>query len=366
MSHSPSTASSSRAARGAAEQEDERRGEGERERRGGREPEHEVGGRCFQHAEHGDGRSRHRDEQKQQILDATPSSETHAALHPCVALESVPALVPASVSPSSLDPGPRQDRPVDEHLERHQREQRAIPDSRYVRALRSSMSRAAVVSALLASMISQREQRELLPADETGDGAGSEGGEREHLEDGRDDLREEVVRQAEQADLPVPRVEPHPPVVPARLENHPLPPLALGDELPHRVRPLGHADAIGQAGDAVAGTAGPQRPVDAEGELDVLAGELARPASELVHEIASPDLEGARGAQHEVVPRPRDPVVEERAKVVERLEGEERLGVRPGEPHAVLHRARRVARDLEEAREADDVRGIADDLTHRA
>src|SRR5512132_459332 len=96
-----------------------------------------------------------------------------------------------------------------------------------------------------------------------------------------------------------------------------------------------------------------------ERQLYVLACDLARPAAQVVEEIAPPDLESADRTQHEVETRPRDSVVVERSEVVDRLVRQQRPGVRNGEGHSVRQGTRRVFGDLDEACEADDSRWVA-------
>ena len=63
----------------AAEDEDERRGERQRERCGGGEPEDRLGGLGLHDPERGDGRGGSRDQQEQEILDAA-AAQAHAVV----------------------------------------------------------------------------------------------------------------------------------------------------------------------------------------------------------------------------------------------------------------------------------------------
>ncbi len=130
------------------------------------------------------------------------------------------------------------------------------------------------------------------------------------------------------------------------LVDHALPALALRHELRDVVRALGHADAVGEAADLVVAPLTAKALVDAERELDVLAGERRRVAADLLEDVPPPDLEAAGRAEHEAEPRPGEAVVEERADEVEMLVEPEQPAVdappaRP-EPRGSLRGSRAV------------------------
>src|SRR6266508_5330567 len=93
--------------------------------------------------------------------------------------------------------------------------------------------------------------------------------------------------------------------------------------------------------------------VHPERQLDVLTGEAAGIPSDLLEHVAAPDLERADRAEHEVEPRPRQPVVEERAQVIEVLIGDQRTGRDAATTDRPRHRPLGVEGDREWARDAD-------------
>ena len=72
--------------------------------------------------------------------------------------------------------------------------------------------------------------------------------------------------------------------------------------------------------------------MDAERQLDVLAGEGRRVAADLLEHVAAPDLEAAGGTEHEPPPGPRQAVVDECADEVEVLVHAEEAVVDPRLP----------------------------------
>ena len=106
-----------------AEEDDERRGERERERRGGREPEPELRRR---------GLERRRATATAAAATATSTRSRSSIPRPRVRLMQASPVCcartcartcPPERTPGALDPCPGEDRPVDDHLDRHQGEQ---------------------------------------------------------------------------------------------------------------------------------------------------------------------------------------------------------------------------------------------------
>ena len=106
--------------------------------------------------------------------------------------------------------------------------------------------------------------------------------------------------------------------------------------------------------------------MDPERELDVLAGEAAGEPSQLLEHVPPPDLERPDGAEHEVEPRPRDPVVEERAQVVEMLVCEQRPALDGSVSGGRGGRAPGALRDREVAGDAQDPSRVREDEPHSA
>ena len=159
--------------------------------------------------------------------------------------------------------------------------------------------------------------------------------------DGRTDhLEEKKIRQSEQADGAVSRIQHHGHVAPHAVDCSSLPSIALTPQNPHLLRHLRPAHWLGNEDNAVRPALGPPLPMHAHDQLHVFADRIRPITARFDERFAIEEAERARDDQQRIEKAEGDAPAEKCAQIFDRLKEWKQMARRADFDHTpALHLA---------------------------